>query len=100
MQYKAILKGTWQYPDYLFHLTREEFTQSILEKGLLPGKRLYVHLYYFSDYEVLPRQKADEIWLEVNTELLKTDLYNSCGRIYLAKCVPSQAIKILGKVYE
>lgn len=95
MQYKAIPRGTWEYPDYLFHLTKREFISSILDKGLLPGKRLYIHLYYLNEYEILPPQKADEIWLEINTELIKTPLYNPCERIYLTKCVPPKTVKPL-----
>lgn len=36
-------------PEYLYHGTAERFMESILEKGLLPGSRQYVHL--SSDYE-------------------------------------------------
>ena len=94
MLYVAIPKDTWAYPTYLCHLTKREFVQSIFEKGLLPGKRNYVHTSYYSGYEELPKADTDEVWLEINTELIDKELYNPCGRTYLTEHIPAKAIRI------
>jgi len=85
-------------PDILFHGTSERFKESILEKGLLPMTRLYVHLSKDKDtaYNVGKRHGLPVIIYEVDCAQMVKDgykFYLSDNKVWLTKEVPYKYLK-------
>lgn len=88
-------------PDVLYHGTAERFKASILEKGLRPGNRQYVHL--SKDIETAIKvgsRHGKPIVLIVDTRIMEKDglaFYLSDNGIWLTEYVP---VKYLSLVAE
>ncbi|MEB3786688.1 MAG: RNA 2'-phosphotransferase [Desulfurococcales archaeon] len=85
-------------PKVLYHGTQLEKLNSILRRGLLPGRRLYVHLSPTpSDAcTVARRRKGTPIYLVINTEKVRGSgltIYRATPRVFLVKKVPPEAIE-------
>ncbi len=86
-------------PDILYHGSASKFETSIMEEGLLPKSRLYVHL--SKDIEtakVVGSRHGTPIIFEVNTKSMVSDgyeFYYSRNGIWLTKNVPAIYLKKL-----
>jgi len=83
----------------LYHGTIRENLQSILQKGLIPGKRLYVHLTIDKEIakEVGQRHGKNIVILKINADCVRKhgyEIYKANQLIYLTKYVPPQCIEI------
>lgn len=90
-----------EYPSFpLFHGTSRAKLASILKRGLLPMRRLFVHL--TADYEdALARARAhpDPVVLLVRPDCLKgrVKLFRASRTVYVAPYVPPDCISIAGE---
>jgi putative RNA 2'-phosphotransferase len=81
-----------QPPDFLFHGTATKFLASIWEKGLLAGKRQYVHL--STDQETarsVGMRHGQAVVLQVNTGLMYQEgfiFFLSENGVWLTKNIP------------
>ena len=85
-----------RYPRFLYHGTSRDRLNSILKRGILPMRRLYVHL--TDDRGValnIGRRHGEPIVLVIDTSILvKTSIkIFRGGRMYLVKWVPPEAIR-------
>ena len=90
--------GPGEAPPKLYHGTTRRNLPSILEKGLLPMKRQYVHLTRTMEdaVETGRRHGGDVVVLVVDTRCLQDKgitLYKASDRIYLARHVPPECIE-------
>jgi putative RNA 2'-phosphotransferase len=86
--------------EWLYHGTTAEAAKEILEKGLQPMKRLWVHLSPTIDIaaQVGKRRTSNPVILVVNcNEARKTGMkfHKASGQIYLCKFVPAKYIRRL-----
>lgn len=85
-------------PDILFHGTAKKFVSSILEQGLMPKSRLYVHL--SSDQETATKvgqRHGVPVILKINTGAMHRDnvkFYVSDNNVWLVKTVDKKYIEI------
>ena len=86
-------------PDVLYHGTGEKYVPSILQKGLIPKSRLYVHLSQdTSTAEAVAKRHGKPILFRINTKLMVRDgykFYLSANHVWLTKEVPVQYLSIL-----
>lgn len=93
------LSKTTDLPTYLYHGTSFENIDSILSKGLFPGKRHHVHL---TDNMSLAKKRGEAI-IAVNTQEMIADGWNfliSKNRVYFPekgnqKIIPTKYLKKL-----
>ena len=83
----------------LYHGTVTENLESIMKKGLIPGRRLYVHLTIDKNIakEVGLRHGRDVVILKVNADCVRKhgyQIYRANNLIYLVKYVPPQCIEV------
>ncbi len=83
----------------LYHGTVRRNLQSIMEKGLVPGRRLFVHLTTRPDIakEIGARHGADVVVLKIDADCVRKrgyKIYRASPVIYLAKYVPPECIEI------
>jgi putative RNA 2'-phosphotransferase len=86
--------------EWLYHGTTAEAAKEILEKGLKPMKRMWVHLSPTKDIavQVGKRRTSNPVILVVNcTEARKASmkLYKASEQVYLCKFVPAKHIRRL-----
>jgi putative RNA 2'-phosphotransferase len=86
--------------EWLYHGTTAEAAKEILEQGLKPMKRLWVHLSPTKDIaaQVGKRRTSNPVILVVNcTEARKAGLrfYKASEQVYLCKYVPAKHIRRL-----
>lgn len=90
-----------QPPAILYHGTAEWFSTSIEAKGLLPGRRLYVHLSPDTETaEKVGRRHGKPVIYLVNSGQMQQDGYTfllSANGVWLTKMVPAQYLKRLGE---
>jgi putative RNA 2'-phosphotransferase len=84
--------------EWLYHGTTAEAAREILEKGLQPMKRLWVHLSPTIDIanQVGKRRTSNPVILVVNcTEARKAGLrfYKASDQVYLSKYVPAKYVR-------
>jgi putative RNA 2'-phosphotransferase len=84
-------------PKILYHGTQLEKLNSILRKGLVPGKRLYVHLSVTPNDACLVarRRKGTPIYLVINADKVRElgyTIYQATPRVFLVKRVPPESI--------
>lgn len=87
-------------PVKLYHGTLADNATSIKRKGLLPMRRLYVHLSQDTEtaYKVGARRKGEVIIYEVDTDAMLRDglaFYRSENGVWLTKEVPAKYMKLL-----
>lgn len=85
--------------EVLFHRTRPEFLESILKEGLVPQKRLYVHLATEKEYLTSYKFFGDEdyILLKIDSREMTKDgyvFYASGEVVICTKIVPAKYISI------
>lgn len=86
-------------PEFLYHGTGEKYVSSILEQGLIPKSRLYVHL--SKDIETaknVGRRHGKEVVFKIATHKMYLDgykFYLSINGIWLTKKVPLQYMQML-----
>ncbi len=84
-------------PEVLWHGTGEKSVESILEQGLLPMSRLYVHL--SSDFDTavkVGRRHGRPVVFEVAAGKMQKDgydFYQSVNGVWLTKSVPAVYLK-------
>ena len=100
--YGHSIKVDINYPEsnlkLLYHGTQLEKLNSILRRGLLPGRRLYVHLSPTPSDACLVarRRKGTPIYLVINAEKVRDSdltIYRATPRVFLVKKVPPEAIE-------
>ena len=90
-------------PEVLYHGTVDRFLDSIKEKGLIKGKRQYIHL--SKDVEtaraVGSRRRGNPVILEVDSKMMKSDgfkFYCSENGVWLVQDpIPWKYLKIYEK---
>lgn len=86
-------------PKFLYHGTGEKYVSSILEQGLIPKSRLYVHL--SKDIETaknVGRRHGKEVVYKIEAHEMYRDgykLYLSVNGVWLAKGVPLQYMQAI-----
>lgn len=86
-------------PEGLYHGTAQRFLDSILEQGLLPKGRLYVHL--SSDAETaskVGRRHGSPVVLKVNAGAMREDgfeFFLSKNGVWLTKHVPADYLEMI-----
>lgn len=86
-------------PEYLYHGTSVDKVDSIMENGILPMQRQYVHL--SKDYNtafIVGERHGESVVLEVASQLMIQDgieFFKSVNGVYLTKFVPNKYIKVL-----
>jgi len=86
-------------PPTLYHGTPARNLRSILSRGLLPGRRLYVHLAASPEdaVETGRRHGGPVALLRVDPECLRrrgVKVYMATGKVYLASMVPPDCVKV------
>ncbi len=85
-------------PEELWHGTGEKYVDSIMEQGLLPKSRLYVHL--SSNYSTAVKvgsRHGKPVVFKVNSQQMDKDGYNfflSVNGVWLTKAVPVKYLKM------
>jgi len=97
MGYKPLRED--ELPPLLYHGTTREKLSSILRRGLLPMKRLKVHLTIDEEtaLEVARRHGKDVVLLLVDTKCVRREgfnIYKASNFVYLADYVPPRCIKV------
>ncbi|MHC5218186.1 RNA 2'-phosphotransferase [Enterococcus sp. LJL128] len=97
---KKIEKTAAVPPQFLYHGTAHRFTASILEQGLIPKERQYVHL--SSDIEtavaVGKRRDRSPVLFKVNAEAAFQDgikFYREPEEIWLSDRIPADYLQII-----
>lgn len=86
-------------PKFLYHGTGEKYVSSILEQGLIPKSRLYVHL--SKDIETaknVGRRHGKEVVYKIEAHEMYQDgykFYLSVNGVWLAKGVPLQYMQAI-----
>ena len=86
-------------PEFLYHGTGEKYVSSILEQGLIPKSRLYVHL--SKDVEtakIVGRRHGKEVVYIIAAHEMYQDgykFYLSVNGVWLAKGVPLQYMQTI-----
>lgn len=85
-------------PPILWHGTVEQFLPSILEQGLLPMQRQYVHLSESREVatQVAKRRAGQVVILKINTTALlgHTDVMRAENGVWLAEKVPTNCFAL------
>ena len=86
-------------PELLFHGTGEKYVSSILQQGLIPKSRLYVHLSKDIDTAVkVGKRHGKEVIFQVATGQMYRDgykFYLSVNGVWLTKEVPVKYLQRL-----
>ncbi len=86
-------------PNILYHGTSEDKIESILEKGILPMDRQYVHLSHDQSTAIeVGRRHGKAVVLEVKAKAMLEDnikFYKSKNDVWLTRLVKSKYISIL-----
>lgn len=86
-------------PEYLYHGTGEKYYDSIMESGLLPKNRLYVHLSKDTETakSVGVRHGTPVVFTVMSGQMFKDGylFYRSRNGVWLTKHVPSNYLKVL-----
>jgi len=82
----------------LFHGTLRENLPKIMVEGIIPGKRLYVHLSptVMDACKTASRRRGTPVYIAVDTRVLRRmgyPVYRASEKVYLTPKVPVQAIK-------
>lgn len=98
---ERIIKCPVEPPEFLYHGTIQRNLNSIMEKGLLPMERQYVHLCIDESTSKIVggRRKGDLIILKVqakNAFLNGVEFYKETNGIWLSNPVPSKFILYYG----
>lgn len=96
---QKILKEPKTPPDILYHGTARRFMELILEQGLLPQNRQYVHLSVDTETALLVGKRRDAEPTILKIEALKAwtegiKFYHGYDNIWLADAIPSEYIRI------
>ena len=99
---KLIIYEEVSVPDVLYHGTTHSFLAQILNEGLKPMSRQYVHLSKDIETATMVGKRRDEepVILEINTLLMINDgikFYNGNDDIYLTEFVLPKYITVLKK---
>ncbi len=85
--------------DILYHGTGKKYLQSILEQGLIPKNRLYVHLSADTDVaENVGKRHGEVAIFELNCKTMISDgflFYRSANDVWLTKFVPVKYLKLI-----
>lgn len=85
-------------PDILYHGTGEKYLSSILQKGLIPKSRLYVHLSLdIATAETVAKRHGKPVIFRIDTESMVKDgykFYLSANQVWLTKEVPVRYLSI------
>ena len=97
VKYKPLEK----LPPVLYHGTVSRNLESIMEKGLVPMKRRYVHLSYTWEdaYETGRRHGHDVVVIEIDASCLKRrriPVYHAGPKVAVTPWVPPDCIRPLG----
>ena len=95
-----IEKSIGNPPDILYHGTAKRFLDSILQKGLQPMNRQYVHLSVDTETatQVGKRRDNQPVILKIDTKLASLSgiaFYIGNEKVWLADSVPPQFISVL-----
>ena len=95
-----IEKSIGNPPDVLYHRTAKRFLDSILQNGLQPMNRQYVHLSVDTETatQVGKRRDNQPVVLEINTKKAMENgipFYIRNEKVWLADSVPPQFISVL-----
>lgn len=87
-------------PDILYHGTAHRFLKSIMQEGLLPMSRQYVHLSANLEtaWQVGLRRDSHPVILEVDAAAANADgihFYIGSDRVWLSNPVPAKYLRIL-----
>lgn len=86
-------------PDILYHGTGEKYVSSILQNGLLPKSRLYVHL--STDYNTalnVGSRHGKAVVFKVDTAEMISDghkFYLSVNKVWLTEIVPAEYLELI-----
>ena len=84
-------------PEFLYHGTGEQFAASIEEKGLLPMRRLYIHLSGDSEsaQKVGVRHGRPVIFRVLSGQMARDGIlfYRSVNGVWLTKTVPARYLR-------
>ena len=85
-------------PEYLYHGTGEKYVSSILQEGLIPKSRLYVHLSPdVSTAETVGKRHGTPVIFTVLSKKMHDDgfdFYKSVNGVWLTKHVPVKYLKM------
>lgn len=98
---EKIAKKAAEPPSVLYHGTARRFLDAILQEGLKPMSRQYVHLSVDMDTarRVGSRRDAKPVILRVDSELATEDglgFYVGNDKVWLADEVPAKYLRVLG----
>jgi len=98
-----IKKAAVRPPDVLYHGTAHKFLQKILEQGLIPKGRQYVHLSQDQETAITvgKRRDSDPVILRVDAAAAWNDgvrFYHGNETIWLADSVPPKYIRVVQKL--
>ena len=86
-------------PKILYHGTGEKYVCSILQQGLIPKSRLYVHLSWgTATAEDVAKRHGKPVIFSVDAESMTKDgykFYLSANRVWLTKEVPARYLAII-----
>ena len=86
-------------PELLFHGTGEKYVSSILQQGLIPKSRLYIHLSKDIDTAIkVGKRHGKEVIFQVSTGQMHRDGYKFClsvNGVWLTKEVPEKYLQRL-----
>ena len=84
-------------PEFLYHGTGEKYVSSILQEGLIPKSRLYVHLSPdVSTAETVGKRHGNPVVFTVLSKKMHDDgfdFYKSVNGVWLTKRVPVEYLK-------
>lgn len=91
-------------PDLLYHGTASKFISSILDNGLLPKNRLYVHLSADEETAIsVGKRHGNPVILEINCKKMceeKHIFYRSVNDVWLTKSVEKEYITVIKQCEE
>ncbi len=86
-------------PAILYHGTGEKYVPSILEEGLVPKSRLYVHLSADTTTAMnVGKRHGKPVIFKIDTQTMAKDGFDfflSVNGVWLTKCVPAQFLSII-----
>ena len=91
-------------PDTLYHGTAKEFLDSILEKGIVKGNRLYVHLSSTKETATnVGKRHGEPVVLVIDAKKMAEDghrFFLSRNGVWLTDCVDSKYITNIRKIRD
>lgn len=85
-------------PIHLYHGTAERFLSSILQKGILSGNRLYVHLFEIEEEaRYIGKRHGTPVVLKINAQQMYHDgykFYLSRNGVWLTEFVSTEYIEV------